>query len=148
MPQHVQPTFQDGDVLLARGREAGCPPGHHVGDGQIDPGWLGPAAWGWSARWTDGGRGASQGAEATGWPGACQPASVPVSTGMQAPLIADPPAPARNVISAATSVVSTNRLAGCSAIMLAITPSGLIPRRRVWSRIWFSASGVRIQPGA
>jgi hypothetical protein len=32
---------------------------------------------------------------------------------MQAPLIADPPGPARNVISAATSAASTNRLADC-----------------------------------
>jgi NADPH:quinone reductase-like Zn-dependent oxidoreductase len=70
-------------------------------------------------------------AVATSGPGACQPASVPVSTGMQAPLIAAPPAPARNVISPATSVVSTNRRAGCSAIMLAITSSRLIPRRRM-----------------
>src|SRR5258708_37064442 len=67
---------------------------------------------------------------------------------MQAPLIPDPPPPARNVMSPATSVVSTNRLAGCSAAMLAMTSSRLIPRRRMWSEIWFSAIGVRIQPGA
>jgi hypothetical protein len=64
-------------------------------------------------------------------------------------VIADPPAPARNVISPATSVVPTNRLASCSAIMLAMTSTRLIPRRRhLTEEQWVCLEEALVEIGA